>query len=85
MNKENVFDGCLLTISTTYSLANIEQILGIIILIIQILWISSRLTIKIIEKHREKKSLSEFIKSIEPSDINILKEENEDGSTKDKK
>ena len=54
---EKVIDVCLLTIGTATGLANIEHILGIIILVIQLLWIVVKLLIKIVRTLKNKKRL----------------------------
>lgn len=52
---EKVVDVCLLTIGTATGFANIEHILGIIILIIQLAWLFTKLIVKIVYtiKHNE--------------------------------
>lgn len=65
-NNTNTFDACLLSIGTVYSLANIEQILGVIILIIQLVWILAKLGVKIFNAIKEKtpeKQIEETIES----------------------
>lgn len=47
---EKTIDGFLLAIGSGYSLANIKEILGIIILFIQLVWIISKIASKIINK-----------------------------------
>lgn len=54
---EKVVDACLLTIGTTTGLANIEHILGIIILVIQLAWLLFKLIVKIINKIKHNESL----------------------------
>ena len=52
---EKVVDVCLLTVGTATGLANIEHILGIIILVIQLAWLLTKLLVKIVIaiKHNE--------------------------------
>ena len=52
---EKVVDVCLLTVGTATGLANIEHILGIIILVIQLAWLLTKLIVKtvIAIKHNE--------------------------------
>lgn len=52
---ENAIDVCLLTVGTATGLANIEHILGIIILVIQLVWLLTKLVFKIVKsvKHNE--------------------------------
>lgn len=57
-NPEKVFDGVLITLGTITGIANIEHILGIIILIIQIAWICIKIAMKIITTIKEKKDFS---------------------------
>lgn len=52
-----VVDICLLTVGTTTGFANIENILGIIILAIQLVWLVTKLIVKIINTVKNKKSL----------------------------
>lgn len=56
-NSQNI-DFLLMATGFTYSIANIEQVLGIIILIIQIIWFSLKLYIKFkeISKYTEDKN-----------------------------
>lgn len=56
MSKFNtVVDTCLLTIGTTWSIANLEQMLGIIILFLNILWLSIKLISIIVKAIKNKK------------------------------
>lgn len=57
MKFERIIDTCLLTIGSAYSLANVEQILGIVILVIQLLWIIAKLWLKIYTKIKTKKDV----------------------------
>lgn len=54
---EKIVDVSLLTIGTATGLANIEHILGIIILIIQLAWLSTKLIVKIINTIKHNKNL----------------------------
>lgn len=56
-NTEKVIDVCMLSVGGIYSLANIEHILGIIILVIQLVWIFSKLVAKIINTIKRKENL----------------------------
>ena len=56
-NLEKIIDGCLLTIGTATGLANIEHILGIVLLVIQLLWFIVKLLIKIVNSLKNKKRL----------------------------
>ena len=46
-NTNDVVDGFLLAIGSAYSLANLEQTLGVVILIIQLIWLITKLAFKI--------------------------------------
>ena len=54
---ENIVDGCLLTVGTVTGLANIEHILGIIILVIQLTWLLIKLIVKIVRAIKGNKPL----------------------------
>ena len=57
MEPNEVVDTTLLSIGSLYSLVNLEQILGIIILVIQIVWVSYKLCAKIYSKIAHKKEV----------------------------
>ena len=59
-NTENIIDGCLLTVGTVTGLANIEHILGIIILVIQLAWIITKLVVKIVKAIKSDVPLEEL-------------------------
>lgn len=59
-NAERIVDSVVLSVSGAYSLANIEHILGIIILSIEIAWIAVKLIIKIVTAIKNKQDLSIF-------------------------
>lgn len=59
-NTENIVDGCLLTVGTVTGLANIEHILGIIILVIQLAWIITKLVVKIVTTIKTEQPLDEL-------------------------
>lgn len=54
---EKVVDACLLAIGTATGLANIEHILGIIILAIQLAWLLTKLIVKIFNTIMHNESL----------------------------
>lgn len=54
---EKLVDVCLLTVGTATGLANIEHILGIIILVIQLAWLLTKLIVKIVNAIKHNKSL----------------------------
>lgn len=84
MNYQRTVDTLLLTMGTAYSLANIEQVLGIIILVLQIGWILTKLTLKVIHKVRNKEPLNDigktFTEAIE--DVTTIKEKFNDKGNK---
>ena len=57
-SSEPVVDSVLLLVGGAYSLANIEHILGIIILVIQISWILAKLINKFVTVYKTKSDLS---------------------------
>lgn len=70
MKIHDTVDVCLLSIGSIYSLANIEQILGIIILFIQIAWLCVKIGCKIYNKITHKSS--EEVTKEEIKNIDIL-------------
>ena len=68
MNKaESIVDVCLLTAGSAYSLANIEHILGITILVIQLGWLLTKLGVKIynhIKKGKDLEALNDDVGSV---------------------
>lgn len=60
LRYEKIVDGCLLSVGTFTGLANIQQILGIIILVIQIAWIVVKLAVKIIDNIKSGESLDKI-------------------------
>ena len=65
MKFEHIIDTCLLTVGSAYSLANIEQVLGVIILFIQLLWIIAKLWLKIYRNIRSRKDIDTIPNDIE--------------------
>lgn len=59
-DHERIMDGVILATNTTYSLANIESTLGIILLILQIVWILSKFLIKLYDTIKRKESLDDL-------------------------
>ena len=53
-NVNRTVDSCLLAIGGAYSLANIETVLGIIILCIQLTWIVAKIVSKIYYRIKNK-------------------------------
>lgn len=66
-NTIHAIDICMLTVGTAYSLENIETVLGIIILVIQFIWLITKLVVKIV-KSIKNKNLDE----ITDDDINTI-------------
>lgn len=54
-HTENIIDAALLSVGSIYSFTNLEHILGIIILVLQIIWISSKFSTKIYKAIKNKK------------------------------
>ena len=87
---ENIIDVCMLTIGSTYSLANIEETLGIIILIIQLVWILTKIIARIIKAIREhdpfnviEEDIDEEVYKLKPmyTDSNKQEDNDENGKT----
>lgn len=60
MNNNNTVDSILLALGTAFSLTNIESVLGIIILIIQIIWITFKLIYSLKEKLKSNKPIDDL-------------------------
>lgn len=60
LRYEKLVDGCLLAVGTFTGLANIQQILGIIILVIQLAWIVVKLAVKIVDNIKSGESLDKL-------------------------
>lgn len=79
---ENLVDTSLIAIGTTYSVANIEHLLGIVLLIIQIVWILTRLTISVVRKVKSKQPLDsikqDFDSAVEDLKLLSNKQKGED-------
>ena len=54
-NTNEVVDGFLLAVGSAYSLSNLEQTLGVVILIIQLIWLTFKLAYKIYISIKNKK------------------------------
>ena len=57
LKTTSIVDGCLLSLGTIYSLANIEQILGVLILVVQLVWLSFKVGVKIYNTIKNKKPI----------------------------
>lgn len=66
-NTKHAIDICMLTVGTAYSLENIETTLGIIILVIQFIWLITKLVVKIVSSIKNKK-----LDEITDDDINTI-------------
>ena len=55
--SEKAVDSFLLVVGTATGLANIEHILGIIILVIQLAWLVTKLVVKIVNTVKNNESL----------------------------
>ena len=64
-NTERIVDSCLLAVGSFYSLANIREILGIVILIVQLIWITFKLIAKIGNSIKENKPIEFDDKDVE--------------------
>lgn len=87
-NISKVIDGALIALGFTYSLQNIESILGIIILAIQVIWLLTKFIVKVVTYIKNKKELSELDPEVSDitdkiSDIkDMLPKEDDDESKK---
>lgn len=60
MNNNNTVDSILLAIGTAFSLSNIESLLGIIILVIQVIWIVFKLIYSVKDKLKSNKPIDDL-------------------------
>ena len=88
-NISRVVDGALIALGLTYSLQNIQSILGIIILAIQIIWLLTKFITKVISYIKEKRNIDELnpdfkdvVDKITDIKDNLPKEDNNDDSKK---
>lgn len=85
MNRvENTIDVAMLSVGSIYSLANIEHILGIIILVIQISWILCKFISKIVTCIKNKTNINELEDDVNDvvDTLTTLKDGDEDGGRK---
>lgn len=84
-NTEKCVDTFLLTVGSLYSLANIEHILGIIILVIQLVWIVAKLVIKIVNaiKHGEPIIIDEELLLLNQMKTDLENISKEEGDTEE--
>ena len=64
-NAKDIVDYSLIAMSTSVSIANIESVLGIVMLSIQGLWLAIKLVIKVIDYIKNKKNLIELDGEVE--------------------
>ena len=78
-NIYNTIDNILIALGATWSLANIQTLLGIIVLGFQILWLTFNLLVKIINKIKTKGNLDELDKEVDKitDKINSIGDEDE--------
>lgn len=78
-NINNTIDNVLIALGATWSLANIQTLLGIIVLIFQIVWLMFKLIIKIIDKIKNKGNLDDLDKDVDKitDKINSIGDEDE--------
>ena len=78
-NVHNTIDNILIALGATWSLANIQTLLGIIVLVFQILWLTFKLIVKIIDKIKTKGNLDELDKEVDKiaDKINSIGDEDE--------
>ena len=88
MNGYKTVDGILIAIGLTFAISDIESILGIIILIVQIVWIIAKAVNRIYHAIKEKnekeamdsiKDLSEDLTDLKKTLPNEKKEGDDDG------
>lgn len=90
MKIHNAIDVMLLTLGTTYSLANIREVLGITILVLQIIWLLAKVFLKVYDNIKNKKTNvipHEEIKDVDKflNDINDKFDRKEDNDVDTKK
>lgn len=56
----NAVDCTLIALGTTFSLANIQSILGVIMLCIQLVWIAVKLIVKIVDTIKKRENLGQL-------------------------
>lgn len=90
MNGYKIVDNVLITIGLAFAISDIESILGIIILIVQIIWILAKAVIRIYHAIKEKnekeamdsiKDLSEDLTDLKKTFPNEKKEGDDDGKS----
>lgn len=67
MDYKNAITYGLMSINTIFSLANIKEIIGLILLIIQLVWAMIIIVFKIINAFKDKKITTEEVEDIKES------------------
>ena len=67
----NFIDGFLLTVGSAYSVANIKEVLGVVILVIQLLWLLAKLLIRIYTAIENKEPIDDVSEDVEDIVENI--------------
>ena len=78
-NINNTIDNILIALGATWSLAHIQTLLGMIVLVFQILWLTFKLIVKIINKIKTKGNLDDLDKEVDKitDKINSIGDEDE--------
>lgn len=78
-NIHNTIDNILIALGATWSLANIQTLLGIIVLVFQIVWLTFKLIVKIINTIKTKGNLDDLDKDVDKitDKINSIGDEDE--------
>lgn len=87
MNTFNKIDGAFLVIGSAYGLSNLQTILGIVVLSLQVIWILTKLIVKIVHHIKTGKDLSELDDEVDDviELISQAKGEGEDNGNIDRK
>lgn len=80
MKNEQITDSFLLSIGSIYSIVNIEDILGIVILIVQIIWFSLKIYLKI-KSMISDGEITDDEEEIIKTDLTNLRKENSHNDT----
>ena len=68
-----IVDTTLLTVGTVYSLDNLDHILGIIIMVLNIVWLLTKLVVKVVNTIKSRGNLDELDDEVEGI-VDILEE-----------
>lgn len=85
MDKFAKIDAVFLTAGTTYGIANISDVLGIIVLSLQVVWLATKIIVKVVRHIKEGKELAEIDDEVDGliDLITTKKEEADDGDRTD--